>query len=151
MPPDVVAHLLAEPGLNITAANKALFSLFFGQATNFEEALDWLRFSFTGDRAGVYMASASTVLVRSMIIEGESIFAPTLKQLWRRFPGAYAPMTPPTLSPPGSNYFNYPPTGRVNELREVENKPTGRALERREVIYRPRVDPPPPPTDIPSP
>ena len=76
LPPDVTAHLLVEPGLNITAANNAIFSLFFGQAPDFEEALDWLRFLFTGNRAGVYMASASTVLVRSVITEGESIFLP---------------------------------------------------------------------------
>ena len=51
--------------LNILSTSKGLFTILTVQEPPFEEALDWLQFAYTADRAGAYVAPASTVLNQS--------------------------------------------------------------------------------------
>ena len=103
---DGASHLLAQPDINITAASQDLFPLLAGRASAYEKALDWLHFSYTWDQTGAYLAPASTVLVRSVLAEGEPLFAPALQHLWWRYPGSYAPSTRSTLGPSGPDYVS---------------------------------------------
>ena len=85
VPPDSANHLLAEPELNITVASKVLFLLLSSLEPDFKEALYWLQFVLTGNQMGSYIAPVSTVLVLSVITEGEPLFATSLDQSQRSF------------------------------------------------------------------
>ena len=66
LPVDCAAWLLgreAEKPVNVFEASAGLFPLLNGQEPPFEAALGFLQFTYTADRAGAYMAPASTVLV----------------------------------------------------------------------------------------
>ena len=79
VPPDGTSLLLGH-SLNIVEVSQMMFPLLGGQAPPFEEVLDWFQFSYTKDWMGAYMAPASTVLVQSMVLEGDPIFS----LIWRR-------------------------------------------------------------------
>ena len=64
----------ADRPLNVFKASTGLFPLLTGQDPPFEEALDWLQFANTVDRAGAYVVPASTVLSQSAIAEGGELF-----------------------------------------------------------------------------
>ena len=57
-----------------------------GRDPPFEAALEWLQFTYTEDRAGVYVVLASTVLVPSMVADGGDLFAALLAHLKRQYP-----------------------------------------------------------------
>ena len=58
--------------VNVFEASAGLFPLLTGREPPFEAALDWLQFAYTADRAGAYVAPASTVLVPSAVAQGEN-------------------------------------------------------------------------------
>ena len=58
----------------------------------------------TGYQAGAYVAPASMYLVRSVLAEGEPIFAPALCHLQELYSGAYARPTLSTFDPSGPAY-----------------------------------------------
>ena len=97
--PDSAYHLI-ETSHNIAEVTQLLFPILVGRAPPFEQTLHWLQFSYTADRTGDYMASASTVLVPSAVLEGDPLFTAFWRHPLRRFPGVYAP-TPTTHAPLG--------------------------------------------------
>ena len=68
-----------------------LFPLLNVREPPFEEALDWLNFPYTADRAGAYVAPASTVLAQSAVAEGDELFPALLAHLRRLYPEVYGP------------------------------------------------------------
>ena len=74
---------------NVFEASAGLFPLLTGREPPFESALDWLQFAYTADRAGAYVAPASTVLVLSAVAEGGELFCVLLAHLRRRYPEVY--------------------------------------------------------------
>ena len=77
--------------LNIYTASRCLIPTLTGQETLFKEALNWLQFSFTSDRAGSYVAPASTVLSQSPIAEEGELFLTILQHLRRLYLEVYGP------------------------------------------------------------
>ena len=75
----------ADRPVNVFKASAGLFPLLNGRAPPFEAALDFLQFAFTADRAGTYVAPASTVLVPLAVAEGDDLFGALLAHLRRRF------------------------------------------------------------------
>ena len=59
---DSTPHLLIW-----TMSIPTLLPLLFGQAPPYEEGLNWLQFSYTRDRTGVYMDPISTEIVFSVL------------------------------------------------------------------------------------
>ena len=107
-PPDCADWLIqreAEGPLNVFKASKGLFPLLTGREPPFEETLDWLQFAYTADRAGAYVAPASTVLVRSAVAEGVELFPALLAHLGRLYPEVYGPALA---------------TGRAPERRDIQ-------------------------------
>ena len=87
----------------------------------YEEALDWIKFDYTGDWTGNYMAPSSTVLVRFMVWQGDPLFYPTLLHLRRSYPRAYDPLpTSTTPTPPSPDYTNYYLIGWATKLRDSD-------------------------------
>ena len=72
--------------LNILSASKFFFPWLTSRETPFEEALNWLQFAYTADRAGAYVAPASTVLNPSAVAEGGNLFQAILSNLSRLYP-----------------------------------------------------------------
>ena len=66
-----------------------LFPMLTGRDPPFEAALDWLQFTYTTDRAGSYMAPASTVLAQYDVAEGDELFPALLAHFRRRYPEVY--------------------------------------------------------------
>ena len=60
--------------VNVFEASAGLFPLLNGREPPFEAALDLLQLAYTADRAGAYVAPASTVLVPSAEGEGEYLW-----------------------------------------------------------------------------
>ena len=48
-----------------------------------------MQFTYTADRAGAYVAPASTVLAQSAVAEGDELFPALLAHLRRRYPEVY--------------------------------------------------------------
>ena len=65
--------------------------MFTGREPPFKEAFDWLQFAYTAERAGYYVAPASTVLSQSEIAEGDELFPSILQQLRRLYTEVYGP------------------------------------------------------------
>ena len=59
---------------NIVDVGQLLFPILVGQAHNFEETLDWLQLAHTAYRTGAFVVPASTVLVPSVVLEGDHLF-----------------------------------------------------------------------------
>ena len=81
LPSDCAAWILgreADGPANVFRASAGLLPLLTGQEPPFEAALDWLQFTYTADKAGAYVAPASTVLVRSTVAEGDDLFTALL-------------------------------------------------------------------------
>ena len=74
---------------NVFELSVGLSPLLTGLDPPFESALNWLQFAYTADRAGAYVAPASTVLVPSAVAEGEDLFGALLAHLRRRYPEVY--------------------------------------------------------------
>ena len=55
-------------------ASQTMFSLLTGRVPPFEEALNWLKFTYTVDQMESYMALASTVLVQFVVLEVDPLF-----------------------------------------------------------------------------
>ena len=92
LPADCAAWLLgrtADGPANVFEASAGLLPLLTGREPPFEAALDWLQFTYTADRAGAYVAPASTVLVPSAVAEGDDLFPALLAHLRRRYPEVY--------------------------------------------------------------
>ena len=92
IPPDCASWLLRrEAGgpLNVFEASTGLSPLLTGRETPFEEALNWLKFAYTVDRAGAYVAPESTVLAQSAVAEGDELFLAFMTHLGRRYPEVY--------------------------------------------------------------
>ena len=68
-----------------------MFPRLTGQEPPFEEALNWLQFAYTVDRAGAYVVPASTALTQSAVVEGEKLFTSILYNLRRLYPEVYGP------------------------------------------------------------
>ena len=80
LPADCAAWLLRRT----TDGPANVFEASAGLEPPFEAALDWLQFAYTADRAGAYVAPASTVLDPSAVAEGGDFFAALLAHLRRR-------------------------------------------------------------------
>ena len=59
--------------VNIAEANQLLFPLLIGWSPPFKETLHWLQFAYTPENTEAYVASASTVIVPSTVLEGDPI------------------------------------------------------------------------------
>ena len=81
----------AEGPLNVFEVSKGLFPLMTGREPPFEEAFGWLQFTYTVDRAGDYVAPASTVLAQSAEAEGDELFLEFLSHLRRLYNEVYGP------------------------------------------------------------
>ena len=68
-----VARLL-DTLRNIVEVSQVLFPLLAGWAPPFKEMLNWIQLYYTADSKGAYVAPASTVLVPSVVSEGDPIF-----------------------------------------------------------------------------
>ena len=71
--PDDAARLL-NTSRNITEVGQLILPILVGRTPPFEETLDWLQFVYTTDRTGAYVAPAPTVLVLSVVSEGDPLF-----------------------------------------------------------------------------
>ena len=69
VPPDRAYQLLGRCS-NISKASRLLFPLLSSRAPPYDEALNWLKFAYAGDRMGDYVAPASTELVFSTFAKG---------------------------------------------------------------------------------
>ena len=93
LPTDCAAWLLRrgmDGPVNVFEASAGLFPLLTGREPPLEAALDWLKFAYMSDRAGAYVAPASTVLVLLAVAEGEDLFGTLLANLRRRCPDVYS-------------------------------------------------------------
>ena len=79
-----------------------------------------MQFAYTADRTGFYVAPTSTVLVQSVVVEGEEIFPYFFMHLRKLYPGAYAPST----LGPGPDY-SVALTGQEPERRESNRREEG--------------------------
>ena len=77
--------------INSLYAPKGLFPRLTGPDSPFEEALGWLQFVYTADRAGDYVAPVSKVLTHSTVAEGGELFPEILSHLRRLYPEVYGP------------------------------------------------------------
>ena len=94
-PPDCATWLLwkeADGPINIFKASEGLFPLITGQEPPFKEALEWLKFEYTADYLGAYMAPASTLLAQSAVAEGGELFPELLAYPRRIYPEVYGPV-----------------------------------------------------------
>ena len=92
VPPDCASWLFwreADGPINGFEASTGLFPLLTSRELPFEEALDWLQFAYTADRAGDYGAPASTVLAHFAVAEGGELFPALLAHLRRLYPKVY--------------------------------------------------------------
>ena len=96
LPPDDAAPLFHMEG-SIGEFSKQLFPLLAGQESSFEEAPDWLQFTFLGHSKGQYAASAHNNFSFSSPVEGEALFLPALERLQALYPGAYTRSATSTL------------------------------------------------------
>ena len=64
---------------NIYESIQIMFPLLAGRAPPLEETLAWLKFVYTTDRTGAYVAPSSAVLDQSVVSEGD----PLLTVFWR--------------------------------------------------------------------
>ena len=90
--PDCVSWLIhreANRPLNVFKVSTGLFPLLTGQHPPFKEALDRLKFAYTTDRAGAYVAPASTVLAHLTVAEGDEIFTALLEHIRRCYPEVF--------------------------------------------------------------
>ena len=78
VPLDGVLRLLGQ-GANITETSRLLLLFLSSQASPYEEAPDWIKFTYTGERMGAYVAPASTYLFWYVLADGDLIFAPALQ------------------------------------------------------------------------
>ena len=100
---------LPHPGAapNIAEDSQTLSPLLAGRAPPYEEALRWIQFDYTGDQTGDYMATASTVLVRSVVSERRSSL----------LPNSDAPLAEITQRLQSSTYiYDPPPPGLITLL-----------------------------------
>ena len=82
----------ADGPLNVFEALTGQFPLLTGQEPIFVEALDWLQFAYTADRAGAYVVPLSTVLAQSAVAEGGELFLGLLAHLRRQYSEVYGPV-----------------------------------------------------------
>ena len=75
--------------VNVFEVSAGLFPLLNGREPPFEAALNFLQFAYRADRAGAYVAPASTVFVPSTVAEGEDLFGALLMHLRRQYPEVY--------------------------------------------------------------
>ena len=73
----------ADGPINVFEASTGLSPLLTGREPPLEEALDWLQFAYTADRASAYVAPASMILAQSAVAEGGELFPALLAHLRR--------------------------------------------------------------------
>ena len=100
VPLDVAASLFLGTSLNIVEVVQTLSPLLSDWSPLFEEALNLLQCTYTTDRRGSYVLSASTILVQSMVLEGYYLFSLIYSNLCWRYPGYYDPPLPSTSTTP---------------------------------------------------
>ena len=59
---------------NTSEASQNLLPLLTIRAPPFNEALDWLKFSYTADQTGAYIEPLSTILVQS-VVQNEILYS----------------------------------------------------------------------------
>ena len=94
VPPGCAAWLLemgAYGPINVFEFSKGLFPTLTGLEPPFEEAFDWLQFTYTTDPAGAYVEPASTVLTWSAVAKGDKLFSAFLSNLRRLYPEVFCP------------------------------------------------------------
>ena len=92
VPQDCASWLLrrdADGHVNVFELSKGLFPLLTGREPRFKEALDWLQFLYTAERASAYVAPASTVLTKSAVEVGGELFPEIMVHLRRQYPDMY--------------------------------------------------------------
>ena len=92
VPPDCaswIIHREADRPLNVFEESTGLFPLLTVQETPFEEALYWLKFTYTAEQVGAYVAPASTVLAQYVVAEGDELFPALLAHLRICYPEVY--------------------------------------------------------------
>ena len=90
-PPPTPPLLGSTP--NIAKYSQKLYPLLTCRAHPFEEARDWLKFSYTLYRTGAYLVPLSTVIGQSVALEGDNIFYLIWRQLLQSYPRAYITST----------------------------------------------------------
>ena len=75
------------------------------------------------DWTGGYVVPASTVLIQSMVSEGDTILYLIFRHLIQSYPGAYAPplSSTSTIALPRPDYSNYPPIGQTPDRRDIDS------------------------------
>ena len=68
------SDLLLECSCNIAKASQMMSPLLDVWEPPFEETLDWIRFAYTADRTGVYVAPVPTVFSQPAVSEGDPLF-----------------------------------------------------------------------------
>ena len=104
--PNGALYLLGQ-GNNITETYCLIFPLLSSQATPYDEALEWIKFSYMGDQTGVYLAPALMYFQFNTLTYGEPLFALAIRCINTLYPGAYAQGSRYTLSPLGPAYELY--------------------------------------------
>ena len=94
----------ADGPLNIFDASRGVFPMITDREPPFKEALDWLQFAFTAERAGAYAVPESTFLIQSAVAERGKLFPEFLVHLRRLYTEVYVPMVS-TGRAPGNRGF----------------------------------------------
>ena len=113
---DVAAPLVNVEG-NIAEVSRLLFPRISGPEPTYKEALNWLQFSYTGNKKGDYVAPANTYLSFLSPAEGGSLFSPALECLRALYPGAYSQGATSTANLHSPEAMKRPHEGRESGAR----------------------------------
>ena len=104
--PDGTSCLLGLGNI-IAEVSQLLSPLLASQALPYDEVLNWIQFTYTGNRFGAYVDPASMEFTFHNLSEGELIFTMSLQRLRNLYPGAYTQGPTSTIGPLGSDYKLY--------------------------------------------
>ena len=90
--------------MNISDTSQLLSPLLYSWALPYNNKLNWLQFSYTGDRLGAYRAPGYTELEFDTLSEGDLLFALVLYRLQNLYPESYARRSTSTIGPLGLEY-----------------------------------------------
>ena len=113
---DVSAPLVNVEG-NIAEVSRLLSPLLSGREPPYKEALDWLQFSYSGDKKGDYVTPVNTSLSFLSPAEGGSLFSPALECLRALYPGAYSQGATSTANLHSPEAMKRPHEGRESGAR----------------------------------
>ena len=63
VPPDIVVSIMADLSINMPRYIKTLFLVLDGRTPAFKESLDWMQFTFMGERRRHYIVTAANSLI----------------------------------------------------------------------------------------